>query len=262
MAQQRTLTGLALALVLAAVLLFLPPAGFALAAALAALFAAWEWAGLSALARSPARIAYVAAIAVQLAFLYWHRDWTPQILLAAGAWWALALLWVLQWPGSAGLWGGRSVRCLMGVAVLVPAWLGLVLLREAEGGIAPLVFLLVLVAAVDIGSWFVGRGWGRRLLLPAVSPGKTWAGFAGGMATALLVTAVATFHPALPAHTLWRVALLAAPAAVLGDLVESMVKRHAGVKDSGRLLPGHGGVLDRVDSLAAAAPLFALSWIL
>lgn len=262
MMRQRILTGVSLACLLGAALFLLPAIGFALAVGLVALLAAWEWAGLSALLHPLARSLYLVFIATLLAYLYWHRDWALNIFLAASAWWGLALLWVLQWPDSARLWGGRAARCLMGVAVLVPAWLGIILLRESGGGLAPLVFLLLLVAAVDIGAWLAGRRWGKRLLLPAVSPAKTWAGFGGGMAAACLVTIAAAFYPALPGQILWKAALLAAPGAVLGDLLESMVKRHARVKDSGRLLPGHGGVLDRVDSLCAATPLFALWWIL
>ena len=154
---------------------------------------------------------------------------------------------------------------VMGALVLAPAGLAVVYLLSYDSGGLLLLFLVILVAAADIGAYFAGHRWGRRKLSPEVSPGKTWEGFLGGMASCTLL-AVLTYlfvtadRLSLPATL--AIVLCAALASVLGDLMESMVKRHRGVKDSGVLLPGHGGFLDRIDGHTAAAPVFALGLIL
>lgn len=157
------------------------------------------------------------------------------------------------------------MRLLMGYLTLVPAWMALVYLRVHAHGIALIFILIALVAAADIGAYFSGLRWGKAKLAPNVSPGKSWAGFWGGLtaSTGLVAMLWLLFDDAthsLPAVLL--VALVTSLASVLGDLLESMVKRQQGVKDSGRILPGHGGMMDRLDSMTAAAPVFALSLLL
>ena len=138
--------------------------------------------------------------------------------------------------------------------VLIPAWLALVRLHAQ--GPALMLFLLLLVVAADIGAYFAGRHFGRNKLAPRVSPGKTWEGVMGGVVGAAVVAlvGVSIFH--VSAAPFIGLSLVTVLASVVGDLTESLFKRHAGVKDSGSLLPGHGGVLDRVDSVTAAAPIF------
>ena len=117
----------------------------------------------------------------------------------------------------------------------------------------------------DIGAYFAGRQWGQHKLAVQVSPGKTWEGFWGGMATSLLCVVVIWLVAANPAYALLpslAIGLLTALSSVVGDLLESMLKRHVQVKDSGKILPGHGGILDRIDGITAAAPVFALGLIM
>lgn len=271
--RQRVITGLLLLFILGGSALLLPAPPFIIMAAAIFLLASWEWANLCGFTQLRAKLAYVAAFALVLGLLglycgvfsAWHVARTQQMLGAACVWWAVALLWVQSYPASAHLWGSRFMRAVMGVLVLAPAWLGVAYLREIGYGIWLIIYMVAVVAAADIGAYFAGRAFGKRKLAPRVSPGKSWAGFFGGLASALLLAAVVgSFQPwaAMSIPTLAAISALAALASVLGDLLESMLKRHRGVKDSGTALPGHGGVLDRLDSLTAAAPIFALCAIL
>jgi phosphatidate cytidylyltransferase len=121
-----------------------------------------------------------------------------------------------------------------------------------------LIFMMVLVVAADVGAYFAGRAFGRVKLAPRVSPGKTWEGVVGGMASAGLVAVAGAYWLQLPTASFLALCAAVAVASVVGDLTESMFKRSVGLKDSGTLLPGHGGILDRIDSISAAAPVFAL----
>jgi len=240
----------------------------ALALALLVLAGAWEWAGLMRLERRGAKGLYV------LSFLPWlvlgyaaaRGGLGPSaalVLVAAGLLWpALALCGVARVARGRPLEVPGALAAGLGWAALVPAWTAIVVLHgSAERGPFMLLFLLCLVWACDSGAYFAGRRYGRRRLAPRVSPGKTWAGVAGGLGAAA-ATAVAAglgldleFGVMMPFVVL---CLATALVSIVGDLAESLLKRRAGVKDSGRLLPGHGGVLDRVDALIAAAPFFVL----
>jgi phosphatidate cytidylyltransferase len=148
--------------------------------------------------------------------------------------------------------------------VLVPAGIGLLhILASGSSGPWLVLALLAVVWASDIGAYFVGRRWGRMRLAPAVSPGKTWEGLLGGLALAGAVGALVAALLGLSPLTVSAMALSVAALSVVGDLTESMFKRNVGVKDSGTLIPGHGGVLDRMDSITAAVPLFVVeaTWL-
>lgn len=263
----RLVTGAVLGCTLVVGVWWLPPAGLALAGAAAVMAAAWEW-GLLVAGRRAA-IAFCLAVGALLGAAGVELElWGAapdgerilRLLSVACAFWALAVLWVQSYPASGLLWRGGALRFALGVLVLLPPWVAALWLASLPGGRGLLLLALGLVVCVDVGGYFVGHRWGRRPLAPRVSPGKTWEGLAGGVGLALLALAAAL--AAVPA---WRaawgrwlaVALATAFAAVVGDLFESMVKRQRGVKDSGRLLPGHGGVLDRVDGMTAALPTFA-----
>lgn len=279
MLKQRVLTAIVLAAVFLLALIYLPGPLFSAFAATITLIGAWEWANLSGWGRYWQRTLYVLLAGSLLAgvALYLDIHNLPEtaltgetldenqrlafrnILVVGCAWWALALLWVQGYPSSALLWHSRWMRALMGILVLIPAWAGLSFVRVQEGGPWLLVLLVAVVACADIGGYFTGRRWGRRKLAASVSPGKTWEGFAGGVVANLLLATLIGL--------LWKGGLLfwmaiivpTSLVSVLGDLLESMVKRQRGIKDSSALLPGHGGVLDRVDSLTSAAPVFALA---
>lgn len=275
MLKQRIITAVLLAIVLATGLIFLPVSGMAALFGLIVLLGAWEWSALSGLASAPARLGYTALIG---ALLWAGMIWCDllggannvqlqrvQDLVALGCtWWAIALLWVKGYPASAIVWGSRVMRLMMGILTLVPAWLALVYLRGHDNGLYWLLVLIAIVSSADIGAYFSGRAWGRAKLAPAVSPGKSWAGLVGGLLSSSLLSSLLWwfFRQEHSYGSVIVVTLVTVMASVLGDLLESMVKRHRGVKDSGMLLPGHGGVLDRADSLTAAAPVFALSLLL
>jgi len=264
--KQRFFTAVALVVPFLAVLFLGSLTHFALLAGVVVSLAAWEWAGLSAVTKPALRLSFVfmvAAIALGLAWLIHQPDssqYLRTVLVVAVFWWGLALLWVQGYPSSALIWGSSPVRLLMGLFILVPAWLALMFLRAQPHGAWLVLMVVFTVAAADIGAYFTGRAIGKTKLAKNVSPGKSWEGVLGGMFSVLvlgIIAKVTILH-----GSWWSLIVVLIPTAlvsVLGDLVESMVKRHQGVKDSGHLLPGHGGFMDRIDGLVAAAPVFALS---
>jgi phosphatidate cytidylyltransferase len=180
-------------------------------------------------------------------------------------WWAVATRLVLTYPASAQHWKSPARKLLIGLLVLLPAWQGLVYIKALALGNWLILAVMMLVWCADIGAYFTGRAFGKRKLAPEVSPGKSWEGVYGGLAVSLLGTLVVGLWADFTARQLLG-SLVAAGIvvfiSVVGDLTESMFKRRAGIKDSSNLLPGHGGVLDRIDSLTAAIPVFAvLLWI-
>ena len=265
MLKQRVITALLMMATFLSVLLIFPEYVFFGFLSVVLLVAAWEWADLASLSGAASRLAYVGAAAIASGAVLWYLGWPFDadrfrlVSIVAGTWWALALLWIQSYPSSAIIWGARPMRLLMGLVVMIPAWLACLYLRAQIDGQWLVLFLVLLVAGADVGAYFVGRKFGRRKLAPRVSPGKSWEGVLGGLVFSVLVCAV--FYACFGGE-LWKLLLLvvipAALVSVVGDLLESMVKRHRGVKDSSQLLPGHGGVLDRVDGLLAAAPVFAL----
>lgn len=274
MLKERIITAVVIVLALLAALAYLSMPVLSVVFGLIVLLAAWEWSDLSGLASKVSRISYVLVCAALMVAAAWKTNLfsgvdqseVKEIVIAASLWWAIALLWVKSYPLSAGLWGSVWMRGFIGILVLVPAWLALCYLRSLEGGVWLILSVIALVASADIGAYFVGRAFGKAKLAPEVSPGKSWAGFWGGLASTVLLSTILWVILAkmsldaiptglLPLLCLVTVTVLAS---VLGDLLESMVKRHRGIKDSGQLLPGHGGIMDRIDSITAAAPVFAL----
>lgn len=267
MLKQRIITAIILAVVFLAALFKLPLPLFSAFIATIVLIAAWEWANLSGLSKIWQRSAYVGLIATILGLSAFvthnfdgHNDDVSKAILMAGClWWAVALLWVQSYPGSAVLWGSRWFKAVMGMAVLVPTWLAFSYLRAQSSGAWLILIVVLIVACADIGAYFSGKALGKHKLAPAVSPGKSWEGFWGGMVSCVLLAVAIAILADVSLLTTLAIIIPAGLASVLGDLLESMVKRQRGIKDSSRLLPGHGGVLDRVDSLTAAAPVFALA---
>jgi phosphatidate cytidylyltransferase len=243
--------------------LYLPNAGVALTLALVMSVGLWEWGAMIPLGSVPARIAYPAGAAALMA-LAWaaplDRVLVPFLLLAV-IWWLTALYWLVH-PGF-GTRPTRAVRVLKGCAgvlVILPCWASFVTLhaREDHGPLIALA-LLVMIWLADSGAYFAGQRWGRTRLAPVISPGKTWEGVLGGIVASVIAVLLAGYWYSRSLGwtlTLVPVALLAVMFSIVGDLLESLMKRQAGIKDSGSIIPGHGGVLDRIDSLTAAAPMF------
>ena len=247
---------------LLAVILLAPPVWTGLLIGLAMLIGAWEWSGFLRAATLAPRLAYVAATAVLLG-LAWRVTGHPQALCAllvlAAAWWLVALRWIALAPHRV-----TTLRvAFAGWLTLVPAGVALWRLRmDWPQGMRWLLFTLFLVWAADTGAYFAGRAFGRHKLAPQVSPGKTWEGVTGGLVLAGVLAGLAAPGFGRPTFSFVVLCLLVAAFSVVGDLSESLFKRHAGLKDSGHLIPGHGGMLDRIDSITAAAPLLMLGVLL
>ncbi|WGI25932.1 phosphatidate cytidylyltransferase [Halomonas alkaliantarctica] len=263
MLKQRIITAAWLAPLVLAGLFGLDGGAFALFTALIVLLATWEWANLAGVTRSAQRAQLVAVMAVLMVVMWLIGAATsiwPLWLSAAG--WLVNLYWVTRYPAAGEQWQATARRLAMGLWVLLPCWVGFNVLRDI--GMVWLLFVLLLVWCADIGAYFVGRNWGKRKLAPHVSPGKSWEGVYGGLAaTAILAILFALWLPLglVGGIALILITAVVTLASVLGDLLESMLKRHRNIKDSSQLLPGHGGVLDRIDSLTAAIPLFALFYV-
>lgn len=252
--RKRILTAVPLGGALLVILLALPPAFTVVTVTAVTLAGAWEWSGFLKVTRPVLRAAYVGLIALliwgtwRLAASDAGRD---AFILIAVIWWLVALLWVALAPQRA----SAVTAAVAGVLALVPAWLALVCMRLGANGAQWVVFTLILVFAADIGAYFGGRHFGRVKLAPQVSPGKTWEGVLGG----IVLSGAWALGGSLWFHVPWLafvpLCVAAVAFSIVGDLTESMLKRFAGLKDSGSLLPGHGGMMDRIDSITAAAPV-------
>ncbi|GBU11496.1 CDP-diglyceride synthase [Enterobacterales bacterium] len=280
MLKYRIITALILIPIVIAALFLLPPLGFAIVTLAVCMLAAWEWGQLSGFSSRSQRV----WLAILCGFLltammlslpaYRQSVHLPQVagaLWASLAWWIAAFLLVVTYPASASLWrNSRVLRLVFGLLTIVPFFWGMLALRQygyAENhhtGAWWLLYVMLLVWGADSGAYLFGKLFGKHKLAPKVSPGKTWEGLIGGLLTSALISWL--FGRYVPLNvvpaTLLLCSVIAALASVLGDLTESMFKREAGIKDSGSLIPGHGGILDRIDSLTAAVPVFACLMLL
>ena len=256
----RIITGALFGGVLISAVLFLTTPLAAAVLGVLWILGAWEWAGLARLAGG-ARLAYAAACALCMLGLYFFADsrWLYALLIIALAGLLLAFVAVLTYPRKFAM----ATVGAAGFVALVPSWLLLVRLHgELPLGHALAMTVLAIVWAADVGAYTFGRAFGRVKLAPAVSPGKTWEGVSGGLVAAAVAAWVAAILIGLPAGALLALGVVTALASVVGDLAVSVFKRNVGLKDTGTLLPGHGGVMDRIDSLTAAVPVFVLGLML
>ena len=280
MTKTRLLAALIMAPIAILGVLFVPTPILAALSAVVFLAALWEWLKLAEVDDTLARATLLLCNAAVMAALVWGSRSAQggsfallQLVVLIGvAWWLLAMLWMKHYHFAADHDShARAFKLLAGTLAVIPAWCALGLIHASQpNGHQWLLLALFLVWAADSGAYFAGRHLGgklfKRRLAPRISPNKTIEGLLGGLLLALVVAIVGALligaAPAqLPAIT--AVALATVLFSVVGDLFESLLKRHVGVKDSGDLIPGHGGVLDRVDSVLAALPVFALgkAWL-
>ena len=264
---QRVVTALVLASAAVALILRFDDGAFAAFVGAFIVLAAREWAVLSGIRSAQQCLLIAVAMAVLLAGLFTLLTPAVQLLMGylGSAWWLGALFWLRRAElGHVGAPAGAIGKLALGLPVLIPAWVALVSLY-AVPGLGPwlVLYLFTLVWVADIGAYFIGRWLGQHKLAPHVSPGKTIEGLLGAIGLSLIWALAGGWWfdfsgVVLAAFTLLGVMVVVM--SVVGDLVESIMKRQAGMKDSGRLLPGHGGVLDRIDSLTAAAPVFFIGY--
>ena len=256
--KQRIVTAIIALAALGIVLFVVPDIMARVIIGLLILAGAWEWSGFLGRSGFMARLSYVAMIGVILVSIpLFFAEYARQILLIGLVWWFVALIWTFFFPTRI----PAAIRWLCGILVLVPLYVALILLYTADPTI--LLFALLIVWVADSGAYFAGKTMGRVKLAPRISPGKTWEGVIGGLIAVVILTLARSLWVDTDLSVFVPFCLAVATLSIVGDLTVSMFKRTAGLKDSGTLFPGHGGILDRIDSVAAAAPLFAfgLSWV-
>ena len=264
MLKQRIITGLVMAPVALAAVFWLSSALFSVFAGFVIIVSAWEWANLAGFPRQTARFGYAAVLGGLCLFISIFSVPTIYLLIVAVCWWCLAFLMIRHYPLKSQYNPGRFLKLLIGMVVLIPAWKALVVLKSDFGALT-IALVLAFVWASDIGAYFVGKRFGRCKLAENVSPKKTVEGLLGGVVLTVVVSIFVGLYLELSfgkGLLLMVLSVVIALASVIGDLLESLLKRERGIKDSSQLLPGHGGVLDRIDSLTAALPVFALMLIM
>jgi len=283
--KQRIITALILAPAAILAIFYLPLAYFAALLMAILGIGAWEWGPLMGFEGKTRRIGFVITTLILIGSIWallspsdlWLNDkelhtYAVSLLWVSVAWWILSAFLMFSYPNSSGFWAKHSsVRGIFGWLTLIPTWLAFMVIRtndyqaDTYHGAQLLMFLFLMVWSADVGAYFVGKAIGKNKLMPNVSPGKTFEGFLGGVVFACLLVAITAYNlnwANQQVITALLVTVLITTVSVLGDLNESMFKRQAGVKDSGSILPGHGGILDRIDSLTATAPVFALCYVL
>jgi phosphatidate cytidylyltransferase len=270
----RVIAALAMAPVAIAAILMLPTSWLAALAALVFLIGLWEWFKLAEIDDTLPRTVLLTANLLLMVLLVWASAGSPDLVplrlvaLLGVIWWFFALLWLRFYTfASDHRTYARAFKLTAGTLAVVPAWCALGLIHASQpNGHLWLFVALIIVWAADSGAYFAGRHFGGKLfgnrkLAPRISPNKTIEGVLGGLLAGLTVAAAGTFLAGGGFAQLPAVLVVAAATvlfSVVGDLFESLLKRHVGAKDSGDLIPGHGGVLDRIDGVLAALPVFAL----
>ena len=282
MLKERVLSAIVMVIVALAAIFWLPPLALTIALSALVVLGMWEWAQFVGFKSQMSRVVVAGVTTCILLLLVvantdyinaarFMTDLSVIALFIACVWWLAALILVVTYPNSAKLWAKSVVaKFLFGICTLFPFLIGLLAIRfnnytlDAYQGTYLLLYVFLLVWGADSGAYFFGRALGKHKLAPKVSPGKSWEGVLGGLFTSgviafvfLQVTPNDVFGRTLETVPFIVVSIATVAISVLGDLAESMFKRQAGIKDSSNLIPGHGGILDRVDSLTAAIPFFA-----
>lgn len=270
MTRIRILAALVMAPAAIAAVLLLPTPWMMLFAAILFLAALWEWFALAEVEDSLARGALLVLNLGLMVALVWGTGGTAATLVLfklavvlGVLWWLVAMLWLVNYDfASDHDTNARVYKLAAATLAVIPAWCALALLHYDGAGW--LLVALMVIWGTDTGAYFAGRAFGKRKLAPKISPNKTMAGLVGGAVVGVLVAVIGAWILGTPLRQLplvGLVGLLAVLFSVVGDLFESLLKRHVGAKDSGNLIPGHGGIMDRVDSVLAALPVFALGKI-
>lgn len=259
--KQRIISAVILLFVMLAAIFWLPTNGFLIFILLIMIPAGWEWATMSGLISPQARITYIASIILlclllQGVSIHW-------ILLASIVWWVFATYLIVNYPAGSHRWAKRPLLlCMMGFMIFAPCVLALQNLQDTQQfGPQFVLCLMGLIWIADSAAYFTGKAWGKHKLAPSVSPGKSWQGVFGATVGVFLLSILAAWFfgfNGVDFFLFLLVCMVSLIASIVGDLMESMIKREAGMKDSGSLIPGHGGVCDRIDSLTSAAPVFLL----
>ena len=283
MLKQRIITAIILAPLAILAILFLPVEQFKIAVAGVVALGAYEWAKMSGINGRVSKATFMALILLICGVLIFAVDgqsiWYQSelnslykgILSIAAVWWAVSLAMILTYPKYSSVWTENiPIRAAFGILTLIPTWVAIVSLRtnlyevDPFYGASLIFYVLGIVWAADIGAFFVGVKFGKHKLRPNVSPGKSIEGLLGGVMASLAIIAFAALHYQFEASRIGLhlvIGVVTVAVSALGDLNESMFKRCAGIKDSGKLLPGHGGIMDRIDSLTAAFPVFAFCYV-
>lgn len=282
MLKERVLSAIVMIFIAVGALFLLPPLPFTLALSALVVVGMWEWAQFAGFKRPIARaiVAFVAiclfifpimATTSQIQASRFLTDETTPLLFLGGIWWIVAFFLVVGYPNSCRFWAKSiSAKFIFAFCTLVPFFIGILALRfyqynvDQYQGLFLLLYVFLLVWGADSGAYFAGRAFGKHKLAPSVSPGKSIEGAIGGILTSAVIaflflelTHENVFGRELALLPFLVLSVVTVAVSILGDLTESMFKRQAGIKDSSNLIPGHGGILDRIDSLTAAVPVFA-----
>jgi phosphatidate cytidylyltransferase len=261
-------------MVFAAVLFFFNADVILFLSAIVILYASWEWSNLAGLQFPYTKFLYcsfIFAIIASLSFLMGADRSLPafidtgkSILECLIPWWILAIYLINSYPKGTIFWRNPLVRGVIGLLILIPVWLSLSILISLDHGKLLIAGVIIIVALSDIGAYFVGIRFGKHKLCKNVSPNKTWEGFLGAViVNVIFATFIGFFFKTnlMNIIILFLLVMITVLSSVIGDLLISMFKRHRGIKDSGNILPGHGGILDRIDGHTMAFPIFTLVFI-
>ena len=287
MLKERVLSAIVMVAFALIALFWLSPLAFTIGLSAVIVLGIWEWAQFAGFRRPVSRaiIAFVATCLLLLPIMAatshiqharFLTDETIPFLFVGCIWWIVAFFLVINYPKSAEMWTKSvSAKFIFGFCTLIPFLIGTLALRfnqynvDEHLGTYLLLYVFLLVWGADSGAYFAGRAFGKHKLAPKVSPGKSWEGAIGGVMTSGIIAVI--FLQLAPENMFGRevstagfivLSVITVAVSILGDLSESMFKRQAGIKDSSNLIPGHGGILDRIDSLTAAVPVFATGFFI
>lgn len=266
MLKARIITAAILIPLVIAFIFFVDTIWFSILFAVFVTIGAWEWAGLCK-ANNIMKYTYLIFILLILSGIYWLDNSLlySSIILCGAIYWLFALVLVVFYQRQRNLLPrSKPLMMLIGLLLLIPMWSSLTLLKSFEHGAALIMLLMLLIWGADTAAYFVGKKWGKRKLANRVSPGKTWEGTLAGVVSSVVIAVcyvIVSNNNLNDSLMFIGLSVLTVIGSVFGDLMESLVKREAGQKDSGNILPGHGGVMDRIDSLTAASPIFVFGLV-